>query len=317
MPQKGGKCGGSWGPTVPAARWAALERSAVVNLEGLKKVWLVVASDSNELGATQIWPGTWPRRKRVSPAVPLHFHTLLLGVLPPFSGFLNRVLSYYQIHVLHFDPRSLVLLSAFAFLCEASVGVTPSVALLRHFFSLELISKVQCSGCASLRIVNALDHGTPCVELLLEVERFWWQRVHVEAAGAGDMFQPPPSPATPNRGWEREELSDPRLAPVLIRLGKLRRAGVSKAMVHLEASAEKALTLAEEKSRGLLGQAASDIFSHLLRLDPDFDFASVLDLVPETIRAALVEWLEVHVEDLVSRLAPEGRGMGFDDDASS
>ncbi|KAE8777195.1 hypothetical protein D1007_50050 [Hordeum vulgare] len=72
----------------------------------------------------------------------------------------------------------------------------------------------------------------------------------------------------------------------------------------LEARAEKVLTLAEEKSRDLLGQAVLDIFSHLLRLDPDFDFASVLDVVPRTIRTALPEWVEVHLEDLVSRLAP-------------
>ncbi|KAE8771046.1 hypothetical protein D1007_57110 [Hordeum vulgare] len=81
-------------------------------------------------------------------------------------------------------------------------------------------------------------------------------------------------------------------------------------MERLEASAEKALAFVEEKSRELLGQAASDVFSHLLRLDPDFDFASVLDPVPQTIRTALAEWVKVHVEDLVERLAPEGRGMG-------
>ena len=86
---------------------------------------------------------------------------------------------------------------------------------------------------------------------------------------------------------------------------------------HLEAGAEKALALAEEKSCNLLGQAALDVFSHLLRLDPDFDFASVLDPVPETICAALAEWVEVHVEDLVTRLAPEGCGASSGDDASS
>ena len=88
-------------------------------------------------------------------------------------------------------------------------------------------------------------------------------------------------------------------------------------MEHLEGSAGKALALAEEKSRDLLGQAALDVFSHLLRLDPDFDFASLLDPVPETICAALAEWVEVHVEDLVGRLAPEDRGMGPDEDVSS
>ncbi|KAE8792093.1 hypothetical protein D1007_33417 [Hordeum vulgare] len=172
MPQKGGKCGGSRGPTVPAAPWPTLELSAVVNLEGLKKVRLVVAADSNGWGATQIWLGSWTRRERVPLAVPLHSQALLSDVLPPFSGFLNAVLSYYQIHVLHLDPCSLVLLSAFALLCEAFVGVTPSVALLHHLFSLELISQVQHSGCASLRIVDASAPGIPCAALLPEVEGF-------------------------------------------------------------------------------------------------------------------------------------------------
>ncbi|KAE8809076.1 hypothetical protein D1007_14518 [Hordeum vulgare] len=80
---------------------------------------------------------------------------------------------------------------------------------------------------------------------------------------------------------------------------------------HLKAGAEKAVVLAEEKSRDLFDQAASDVF----RLDSDFDFASVLDPVPETIRA-LTEWVKIHVEDLVTRHAPEGRGVGSDDDVS-
>ncbi|KAE8816084.1 hypothetical protein D1007_06406 [Hordeum vulgare] len=74
----------------------------------------------------------------------------------------------------------------------------------------------------------------------------------------------------------------------------------------LEGGAEKAVALVEEKSRDLLGQAASDVFSHLLHLGPDFDFAVVLGLVREVIRATLAEWVEVPVKDLVTRLAPKG-----------
>ncbi|KAE8776024.1 hypothetical protein D1007_51411 [Hordeum vulgare] len=101
----------------------------------------------------------------VTPAVPLHIHALLSLVLSSFSSFLIAVLLHYQIHTLHLDPSSSVLLSAFAFLCEAFVGVTPSVALLRHFFSLELVYEEQCSGCASLRtadasVPGALDAGS-------------------------------------------------------------------------------------------------------------------------------------------------------------
>ncbi|KAE8794415.1 hypothetical protein D1007_30861 [Hordeum vulgare] len=152
-------------------------------------------------------------------------------MLSPLSGFLDAVLSHYQIHALHLDSCSLILLSAFAFLCEAFVVITPFVAFLRHFFSLELPSRMQCYGCASLKIDDALALGIPGLQLLPEAEGCRPQWVLVEAAGVGALFQPSPSLAMPKRGWEREELSDPRLAPVLTRLGRLRRVGVSMAMV--------------------------------------------------------------------------------------
>ncbi|KAE8784144.1 hypothetical protein D1007_42316 [Hordeum vulgare] len=92
------------------------------------------------------------------------------GVLPPFSRFLVGVLSHYQIHVLHLDPNSLVLLSSFTFLCEAFVGITPSMEFLRHFFSLELVSEEQCSGCVSLKMANASIPGALNAELLPKAE---------------------------------------------------------------------------------------------------------------------------------------------------
>ena len=45
------------------------------------------------------------------------------------------------------------------------------------------------------------------------------------------MFQPTSTPATSKRGWMREELNDPRLTLVLTWLEKLKRAGVTMAMV--------------------------------------------------------------------------------------
>ncbi|KAE8792788.1 hypothetical protein D1007_32657 [Hordeum vulgare] len=105
-----------------------------------------------------------------------------------------------EIHALHLDPCSLILLSASAFLCEAFLGVTPYVALLRHLFSLELASKVQCSGCVFLKIGNVSAPGIPGVELLPEAKGFRRQWVFVEAARAGALFQPPSSPATPKQG---------------------------------------------------------------------------------------------------------------------
>ena len=57
--------------------------------------------------------------------------------------------------MLHLDPQSIALLAVFAFVCEAMVGIAPSVALLRYFFSLHLTDPRQCSGCLSFQAVVA------------------------------------------------------------------------------------------------------------------------------------------------------------------
>ncbi|KAE8773554.1 hypothetical protein D1007_54169 [Hordeum vulgare] len=343
-------------------------------------------------------------------AVPLHFHALLSGVLPPFSSFLDEVLSDYQIHALHLDPCSLILLSALVFLCEAFVGVNPSMALLCHFFSLELVYEMQCPGCASLKIDDASALGIPCVELLPEVvgfQRQWvqvelqeeidrrvgdarhsllldyhvklrlqesrffkchdclqneasalWRRLDQEmenqqaaldaqaipegklsnickqVRGASSLVGEASKEAARARSLqvERSRMFQSLERSTSHALGDICGESISgplipndseylgffyRIMERLEASAEKAFALAEEKSRDLLGQAASDIFSHLLRLNPDFDFTSVPDPVPETFRAALAEWVEVHVQDLVARLTLDGRDMGSDEEVPS
>ncbi|KAE8799499.1 hypothetical protein D1007_25078 [Hordeum vulgare] len=85
----------------------------------------------------------------------------------------------------------------------------------------------------------------------------------------------------------------------------------------LEGGVEKVCVLAQEKSDDLVERAASDMFSHLLRLDPYFDFDAVLGPVPESIHATLAEWVEDHVDDLVAGLVSEGGGESSDDGASS
>ncbi|KAE8821651.1 hypothetical protein D1007_00438 [Hordeum vulgare] len=155
----------------------------------------------------------------VTPAIRLRIHALLYSVMPPFSSFLIAVLSHYQIHTFHLDHSSLVLLSASTFLCEAFVGVTPSVALLRHFLSLELVSEEQYSGCVSLKTADA---SAPGPSMPSSSPKQW---VQIETAGARALFQPSPTPATSSRGWMREEVNDPWFTQVLTRLEKQKRVG--------------------------------------------------------------------------------------------
>ena len=56
-----------------------------------------------------------------------------MGLVPPFSDFLLEILCTYDLKLLHLNPGAILDLSVFAYVCEAFVGVMPSVALFCHF----------------------------------------------------------------------------------------------------------------------------------------------------------------------------------------
>ena len=68
----------------------------------------------------------------------------------------------------------------------------------------------------------------------------------------------------------------------------------------LEGGAVRACQLVEEKSRDLLGRAISRVFSHLLSLDPDFDFSAVIAPVLGVTQGDLASWVDHHVDDLIT-----------------
>ena len=159
----------------PPAFEPAIERSVVINKEGLDKVRHALAASSNEGGggATVARPASWRTREMSTTEIPIHLHALLAGLIPPFSPFFNVVISHYQIHLLHLDPRSVILLAVFAFVCEAMVGITPSVALFRHFFLLRLVDARQCSGCATFEAVATTAGSGIDFELSPAAKGFW------------------------------------------------------------------------------------------------------------------------------------------------
>ena len=127
----------------------AIDRPVITNQEGLGKVRSALATIFNECGRTTAWPASRFSVDRIPTEVRYFADALWAGLVPPFSDFFNAVLSHYQIHMMHLGPESITLLAVFAFVCEAMMGILPSVALLRHFFSLRLVDPTQCSGCVS------------------------------------------------------------------------------------------------------------------------------------------------------------------------
>ena len=60
--------------------------------------------------------------------------------------FRSAILDTYQIQLLHLHPNSILILSIFAYLCEAYIGVRPSVDLFRSIYALRLTAHNERTG---------------------------------------------------------------------------------------------------------------------------------------------------------------------------
>jgi len=179
----GASAGGESGSRLP------LECPKICNEEGLGKVRHLVGSNSNEWGTTDVAVGATANSNLSATHYPFFVHTLLAGLVPLFSPFLLAVLEHYQVQALHLHPDAVTVLAAFAFACEAYVGVEPSVALLRHFFHLRLTAPEQHSGCVSFRAIDGLSFlGMKWVERTQSFRHGW---VFMNARVAALYFEIP------------------------------------------------------------------------------------------------------------------------------
>ena len=99
-------------------------------------------------GATVLKAGSDQPESRGSTFYPLFVSAIAAGLVPPFSKFFFSVLLHYDLQALHLHPNSVLLLAIFAYYCEAHVGVMPLVALLRHYFYLQVFG-AHITACAS------------------------------------------------------------------------------------------------------------------------------------------------------------------------
>jgi hypothetical protein len=68
--------------------------------------------------------------------VVLSLNHVMCGLRTDASDFLLRVLDHYGVEWCHLTPNSITALSVFAHLCEAYLGVPPTVEVFAHFYSL-------------------------------------------------------------------------------------------------------------------------------------------------------------------------------------
>jgi hypothetical protein len=82
----------------------------------------------------------------------IFFCFLVAVMVPPMLFFLHAVLSTYDVVLGHLHPNALLTLAIFQYLCEAFIGVRPSVSLFRIFFEAHLDASGAISGCLSFHL---------------------------------------------------------------------------------------------------------------------------------------------------------------------
>ena len=176
----------------------------------LARVHRMVAAQGID-GVQVFKAGSAPPEAQGSTFYPLSVSAIASGLVPPFSEFFFSVLRHYDLQALHLHPNSVLLLAIFAYYCEAHVGVKPSVALLRHYFSLRT-SHGSASACASfVAYGGSIAISNPGKRI--EGFRSKWVLVDVWCIHPR-LILPTEHPASSD-DWSRVELVDPCAKPVL------------------------------------------------------------------------------------------------------
>ena len=76
---------------------------------------LMTAAQGNEMGETTLRPGSAQPEEKGSTFYPFFMSTVITGLVPPFSEFFYAVLRHYKLQALHLHPKSVLLLTIFAY----------------------------------------------------------------------------------------------------------------------------------------------------------------------------------------------------------
>ena len=103
------------------------------------------------------------------------FHShLMRGLGLPASGFFRSFLEFHGLQPHHLTPNTVVLLAAFATLCEGFLGVLPTIELWGEFFYSKLGTQAagvpaQCGAFITVRRSGA-DNPFPTIKLIKSVK---------------------------------------------------------------------------------------------------------------------------------------------------
>ena len=134
---------------------------------------------------------------------------------------------------MHLHPNSVLLMSIFAYYCEAYLGVMPSVALLRLFFFLRVSGELT-SGCANFVACGKANSISSTGKRADNIRSKW---VMMDAKRADPCLVLPTEAPRQGKGWPKVEVVDERASSVLgqmmtdLKPGNARAAKITGAML--------------------------------------------------------------------------------------
>lgn len=94
--------------------------------------------------------------------------SIFVGLVPAFSDFFMEFLMLYGLWMTHLTPNAIITLAVFAHICEAFVGVMPSVAIFRRFFKLPKTGGSDPVGSVRLTIRSKVGYIDYAPQLKIE-----------------------------------------------------------------------------------------------------------------------------------------------------
>ena len=92
-----------------------LEASKILDVGDLDRIFPLVAGPSHKYGETRIFPGSAVVERNEGSVQPVFLHSMVSGLVPPFSDFFLAILTHYDIHLLHLQLNSITILFVVAF----------------------------------------------------------------------------------------------------------------------------------------------------------------------------------------------------------
>ena len=210
--------------SAPASYEPALEAPTVTE-KSLASARLLMAGESNEKGKTRLQAGSDVPEPKDSTFYPFFMSSIAAGLVRPFSDFFYEVLDHFVLQALHLHPNSILLLSIFAYYCEAYLGSMPFVALLRHFLFLRA-SEGHISGCTNFIMAGKANSISNTRKKADNLKAKW---VMMRAKRVHPRLVLPTEKLQADKAWSCAKLTDERATLVLEHMKSDLKPGNAKA----------------------------------------------------------------------------------------